>query len=287
MKKGIGRALMLLMSLAASSSFAQEQELAHFRQELSIYQNYQLGRNKALTVNSTNNLKYRKRLDGAFEAFVLHEKSAEYEKFISPDPNGPFAHLTDLARRFIPLSEHVTIDLRTFKAGGKIYLVYSYQAGLNNDYFIKEKERNIVVYQGKLGGDKVVDIFQVDDVHMLLIEDPGSCSRFAFVVSSAQNPWSKISGFEGVAWSERPGKTPVKRREHFSLSCDQTGLINAPQDINLIRFDEKTKILSYRQYAENGAQKLIKAKWEAGVFKLDDYNANAAFDNQPGIVIPR
>jgi hypothetical protein len=281
MKKFI---VLFIIVFLTSNSFSQEKELELFKKDLNFYIDFRLGKIATLPLNESNQIKYRKKVDEAFANFVLHKNSSQYDKLIIAKD--------DEKKKFLRLDDRISIYLTTFILNNKTYVVYSYTSGDKINFFIKENESNIIVYEGNSKSCFIDDMYLIDDSHILLIEKNGdfNSSRSAMVLSIKKNPWSIIKAFEGNAFGQVPGeyfsKKYVKTRDTFQLDCEMGFTLSAPEDINRISFDTKTKTLSYKQYFENKKFKLITAKWENEKFIIDDYNVNENL-SESSTAVPR
>jgi hypothetical protein len=258
--------------LSHISLFSQEKEFDLFKNELNFYIKFQLGKIDSIPVNSKNQTIYCNKVDQAFLSFVLNKNSHQYEKLIVSRDNANV--------KFINSNRTFSMYVTAFNVFSKTFLVYSYKSVAKQNYLIKDQEENKIVYQSEKYAYYVDNLCAIDSTHVLLIEQNGdfNTSRTAMVLSIQKGKWNPILAFDGNAFGQYPvayfKKKYVKRRVRFQLECEFEYTMSAPNDINLIQFDYKTKTLSYKQYSNDKTFKWIKSKWEQGVFKIDDYNVS-------------
>ena len=258
-----------LIILCAKHSQSQEIALGNFKKELNFYIDFIMGKFDSIPVNKENQLTFEKKVDDSFKAFVRDSNSYNYAQFVQAKD--------DPTTKFLRADGRIYINLKTFFLNNKTYVVYSYLSRDKKNYYIKEIESNSIVYEGYSTCVYIDKLDVIDNTHLLLIEENGdfNTSRSAFVLSSTQKPWSKLKAFEGKAFGQIPGDYTttkyVKKRAEFQLDCDTEITLSAPEDVNAIMFDNKTQILSYKQYTGKNQFKLITAKWENEQFNIDDY----------------
>ncbi|MEO6670559.1 MAG: hypothetical protein ABIN36_13835 [Ferruginibacter sp.] len=261
-----------LITLFSINSYSQEKELEHFKIELNFYIDFLLGKAGAVAINPANQAKFRKNVDDAFKAFVVHKNSYNYDKLVQAK--------NDDKTKYLRLDQRITIYLESFFVNNKTYVVYSFTSSDKNNYLIKEIETNAIVYEGNSTAKYIADLYMIDKAHFLLIEKTGdfSSSREAMVLLTNKEPWTKINAFEGKAFGQVPAqyyiKKYVQKRDLFQLKCEMDYTLSAPNDVNKIFFDAATKTMSYKQYSRNNQYKLVKAKWENEKFIIDDYNVS-------------
>ncbi len=258
-----------IFTLIASHSHSQEKALENFNKELNLYLDFVMGKCDSIPVNAANQVKFRKKVDEAFRTFVLDSNSYNYPQFVQAK--------NDPTTKFLRPDGRIYIHLKTFLVNTKTYVVYSYSSRDKKNYCIKEKESNTIVYEGNSTCCYINKLDIIDNTHFLLIEESGDhhSSRSVFVLSGIKKPWSKLKAFEGKAFGQVPGEYTatkyVKKRDVFQLEYDPEYQLSAPEDVNTILFDPKTKVISYKQYTDHTKFKLITAKWENEQFIIDDY----------------
>lgn len=262
--------LLFLIIVYANHSQCQDVALENFKKELNFYCDFVMGKCDSIPVNTTNQLKLRKKVDDSFKAFVRDSNSYNYPHYVpaKDDPTTKFLRSED---------GRIYINLKTFLVNNKTYVVFSYSSRDKKNYCIKENESNTIVYEGNSTCTYIDKLDIIDNSHFLLIEKNGdfNASRSVCVLSSIKNPWTKLKAFEGKAFGQVSGAYTttkyVKKRAEFQLDCDAEITLRAPDDVNLIMFDNKAKTLSYKQYTGKNQSKLISAKWENEQFIIDDY----------------
>jgi hypothetical protein len=247
---------------------AQEKAVENFRKELNFFIDFQLGKIDAVKRNEANYIKYRKRVDQAFRAFVLDSNSHRYKPFITYRGN----------RKFFTLDNRIEVYLSMQMVNNVAYAVYSFVSAERRAYLVKDMAKNSIVYGERSLNHTVDSLYAIDDKHILLVEKDGDrgTSRKAIVLSAKQRPWKPLQAFRGLAFGQVPAdyfkKVFTEKRESFQLDCEFDELMLLPQDANHVSFDDKTKTLSYKRYSDSRKFVVITAKWENGIFRIDDYS---------------
>lgn len=256
--------------LLTAAVHAQETEVTALNNAFNFLLAYQNGKVDSLPRNATNYNKVVTQLDSTFKTFILHPKSQDYEKFVLAKGHTNF--------KFFRLENTIEIDAVSFAVDSVPYVVFGYKTQNRPNYFIKRLPDNKIVFDGKALTSGVDGMYAIEKNRILLVEKAGdhNTSRQVSVIATDGKQWKQLKAFKGLAFGQVAGdymnKKFVDRRIYFQLECEMEVLMLAPQDANQVSFDEKTKVLSYKQYDENRRFKKIAAKYENGMFTIDDYN---------------
>jgi hypothetical protein len=273
---------LLLFLFISTSLFAQQAEVDELNKAFEFYRLYSIGKIDSLPQNPKNYARAIGQLDSTFKAFILHEKSQDYEKFKLAQGKTNF--------KFFRLDNTVEIDAAWFVMDSITYVVFSYHLQNQPNYFIKRLSDHKIVYSGNSLVCYVDAMYSLEPNKILLIEEDGDFnkSKEVSVISTSGKEWKPLKAFKGLAFGQISGdyrnKKFVDKRTYFQLDCDMDVYMTAPQDVNKVSFNENTKTLSYKQYDGPSRFKKIEAKWENGMFTIDDYNVGDAFQsNSPAM----
>lgn len=261
---------------------AQEAELDKFVKTLNLFLDFTRGKVDSLPLTKKGNYeKMVKAVDQSFEEFVKHNNSGQYEKFRQAQGHSNL--------RFINAENRVSIYLTSFNIKEKTFEVFGYTCADRRIYMIKDRQSNTVVFAGNNGSYEIDNLDNIDDQHVLIIENNGDrgTSRSAFVLSTVKTPWVKIKAFEGKAFGQVPAdylnKQFVKAREELQLEYERVFGMKVPDDINKIYYDPPTKTISYKEYSDLNNFKTVKAAWINNKFIIDDYYANENFSENVAV----
>lgn len=249
---------------------AQETEAKALNNAFNLLIAYQNGKVDSLPRNAANYNKVVTYLDNTFKTFILHPNSQDYEQFRPAQGHTNF--------KLFRLENMIEIDAMSFTVDSIAYMVFSYKTQDRPNYFIKRLTDNSIVFDGKAHAAYVDGMYAIEKNRLLLVEKDGdrNTSRKVSVINTEGKEWKQLKAFKGMAFGQVAGdymnKKFVAKRTYFQLECDMDVLMQAPQDANQVSFDEKTKVLSYKQYDNNRRFKKIEVKYENGMFAIDDYN---------------
>jgi hypothetical protein len=258
------------LSFIANPLHAQETEVKALNDAFNFFAAYNNGKVDSLPRNAANYYKVVSQLDNAFKAFILHEKSQDYEKFVLAQRHTNF--------KLFRLENGMEIDAVSFLVDSVAYVVFGYKTQDRPNYFIKRLEDNKIVFDGNAQAYRVDGMYAVEKNRILLIEEYGNfnSSRKASVIAAEGKAWKQLKAFKGLAFGQvafqYTNKKFVDKRIYFQLKCEMEALMTLSEDANQISFNEKTKVLSYKQYDNNRRFKKTEAKYENGLFIIDDYN---------------
>ena len=274
--------VLFFLFVISKTLFAQQAEVDELNQAFDYYRLYNIGKIDSMPQNPTNYTKVIGKLDSTFKAFILHEKSQDYEKFKLAQGSSNF--------KFFRLDNTVEIDAAWFVVDSITYVVFGYQLQNQPNYFIKRLSDHKIVYSGNALACYVDAMYFLEPDKILLIEEDGDFnkSKKVSVVSTIGKEWKPLKAFKGLAFGQVFGEYRkmkfVEKRTYFQLDCDMDVFMTAPKDVNQVAFNENTKTLSYKQYEGPNRFKKIEAKWENGMFTIDDYNVGDAFQsNSPAM----
>lgn len=272
----------LIFLFISNTIFAQQTEVDELNKAFEFYRLYNIGKIDSLPRNPTNYAKVVGKLDSTFKAFIVHEKSQDYEKFKLAQGSSNF--------KFFRLDNTVEIDASWFVVDSITYVVFGYQLQNLPNYFIKRLSDHKIVFSGNAKACYVDAMYSLEQNKILLIEEHGNFnkSKRVSVVSTSGKEWKQLKAFKGLAFGQVPGdyrnKKFVEKRTYFQLDCDMDVYMAAPKDVNQVLFNQSSKTLSYKQYDGPTKFKKIEAKWENGLFIIDDYSVSDAFEsNSPAM----
>lgn len=237
-----------------------------------------------MTASEKNYNKVVANLDNCFKAFIQHKKSQDYENFIMAKNHTNY--------KFFRLENGIEIGQRTFIIDSVAYVVFSYKTMNRPNYFIKSLADHRIVFDGDAKSYSVEGMYPIEKNRLLLIEKDGdfNTSRKASVIASEGKQWKQLKAFKGKAFGQVDidyfKKKFVSNRTYFQLDCDIDVSMAAPADANQILFNEKTKTISYKQYDRNRRFKIVEAKYENGIFIIDDYSVGEGFSSG-NVAVPK
>lgn len=265
------------ISFIANPLQAQEAEVKALNDAFNFFAAYNIGKVDSLSRNAANYYKVVAHLDNTFKKFILHPKSQDHEKFVMAQGHTNF--------KFFRLENGMEIDAVSFLVDSVSYVVFGYKTQDRPNYFIKRLTDNKIVFDGNAKACYVDGMYALEKNRILLVEKDGdrNTSRKVSVIATEGKAWKQLKAFKGLAFGQVAGeymnKKFVDKRIYFQLECEMDVLMTAPQDANQISFNEKNKTLSYKLYDDNRRFKKIEAKYENGVFIIDDYNVSDGFSS--------
>jgi hypothetical protein len=256
----------LVLIFLSNYLLAQEKEIENFKKEITFYHNYSMGKLDSLKVSIENSKKFEKKVIDSFKAVVLHKETHQYDKFIVDRSN--------INNKFLNLNGSSEITINRFVIDNRIFDVYSFTSFLMKKYYIKDHEKNLIVFEGFDNICYIDNICKIDDEHFLLIEKNSeyNTSRRVSVLNTSKKTWKQIDAFKGKSLSREDNN--LEKRKYFQLWCEIDYTYTAPKDVNKIHFDFANKTIWYKQYSEDKKFKKIEAKWENKTFLIDDYNVS-------------
>lgn len=285
--------------------FGQTNELEKFREEITVFVNYDLGKIDSLPKSIKTSKRLAKNYQNAFLNFVTNSDSKNLDNLIKnsidnktnhiignneyffrssrkgPFINGDYYSITMYGLYHYALHGFVSIYIQPVSIDTSKYVIYYCNLNGKGTYHIKELSSNKILFQseGLTSNAPIKKFAKIDNKHILIIEDLGDNGERALVINTKLNNWKAIKGFYGKAFldnsTDYSKTTETQKRLFFKFS--ETGTINARYGKNFLKeyeidYDETTKTISYKRYNKNGSQvKTIKATWENNLFKIDDY----------------
>lgn len=262
--------IIFFLSFNTETSHAQDKEEKALNTAFNLFSAYQNGKVDSLPRNAASYYKIVEHLDRAFKSFILHEHSQDYEKFKMAKDHNNF--------KLFRLENGIEIDAVSFLVDSVSYIVFSYVLQDRRNFFIKRLPGNTIVFDGNGNTAYINNMYSLGNNRLLLIEEggDGSTSRKASVIATEGKEWKQLKAFKGKAFgqiaADYTNKEFVEKRTYFQLLCDRDVFMTAAQDVNQVSFNEQSKTLSYKQYSSNRQFKKIEAKYENGMFIIDDYN---------------
>lgn len=313
----INKVLTIAFVLIKISSFGQVNELEKFRKEITLFVNYDNGKIDSLPKSPENSIRLKKNYEAAFLAFINHKdsknldnlkknsidnktsniignnnyffRSLRKDPFIKSLENNVNYYITLYPLYDYELSNFVSFYIQPFIIGTTEYVVYYCKLNGKGTYYIKDVNRNIILYksEGLTSNAPIKKFTQIDKNHLLIVEDVGYNGERALVINTKLNKWTVINAFKGKSFGSNSAdytkKTETQNRTYLKFAESKT--LISKYSIGFIRsyeidFNEKTKTISYKKYNKKESDILeIKAKWENGLFKIDDYYLGEDLDD--------
>jgi hypothetical protein len=305
----INKVLTIVFVLIKLSSFGQVNELEKFRKEITLFVNYDNGKIDSLPKSIENSLRLRKNYGTAFLEFIKNKDSKNLDNLKNKSINNktdyiignnnysfnsqrkdPFVkslennvnyNITFYGLYDYKLSNFVSFYIQPFILDTTEYVVYYCKLNGQGTYYIKDVNRNIIVFQseGQTSNAPIKKFIKIDNNHILIVEDLGDNGQRALVVDIKLNKWKTLNAFNGKAFlnnstdyatkAEMQNRTYLRFAETKSIITVYGAAFLKKYEID---FNEKTKTISYKKYNKKESEVLeIKAKWENRLFKIDDY----------------
>ena len=120
---------------------------------------------------------------------------------------------------------------------------------------------------------------QIDNNHLLVVEDLEKDGERAFVINTKKDKWEAIKAFKGKAFKDNSTdyttKSTMPNRTYLKFAISKSTLSMYGESFLKkyeISFNESTKMISYKKYNKVESETIeIKAKWENNSFSMDDY----------------
>lgn len=262
----------VIIFLISSNLFSQEKELDIFKEKLNFLIDYQLGKLDSITKSKTIYQEAVNQVDDSFKAFVNNENSYNcYDCRVSS---------LDENIKFFDIDKKTQIVLHTFIVNNKTYVSYSYRSFSKQNYFIKDIEKNFVIYRGNGKTFSVENIFEIENDFFILIEKHGDRreSRDIMVLQNINNSWEQINGFEGKELNYDYKLKYKVKRPILTFECDGIEVYDYPE-MNSLKFDKNSKTISYKKYSGKNKFEVINSVWKDKKFIIDDYYAYGSLYN--------
>lgn len=304
--------------LITLSTFAQVNELEKFRKEITLFVNYDNGKIDSLPKSIETSQRLRKNYETAFLAFIKNKDSKNLDNLkknsidnktsniignnnyffssLRKDPtlksleNNVNYHISLYALYDYKLSNFVSFYIQPFMVGSTEYVVYYCKLNGKGTYYIKDINRNRIVFQseGQTSNAVIKKFTAIDDYHLLIVEDMGDSGERALVINTKTDQWKAINAFIGQAFinnaTDYTRKTAIQNRTYLQFAESKT-IINMYGAAFLkkyeIGFNETTKTISYKKYNKKDSDMVeVKAKWDNTLFNIDDYYIGEDLDNR-------
>lgn len=263
---------LFFLFLITSYTFSQEKELDIFKEKLNFLIDYQLGKLDSITRSKIIYQEVVNQVDDSFKDFVNSEDSYNcYNCRVSS---------LDKNIKFFEIDKKTQIVLHTFIVNNKTFVSYSYRSFSKQNYFIKDIEKNVVIYQGNGKTFGVENIFEIENDYYILIEKHGDRreSREIMILQNTNNSWKQINGFEGKELNNNLELEYKSKRPILSFYCDGIEVFNYPE-INILKFDKNSKTISHKKYLGKNKFEIITSTWKDKKFIIDDYYAYGSLYN--------
>ena len=301
--------LIIGLLLVCLKSFAQVKELETFRKEITAFVNYDNKKIDSLPKSPETSEYLTKNYEGAFLDFIKNKDSKNLNNLKKNSIDNRTSHIIGNNNYFFSslikdplnkslennvnyqisfyglydyqLSNFVSFYIQPFLVDTSKYLIYYCKLNGKGTYYIKDEENNKIIFQseGLTSNVPIKKLTKIDKNHILIIEDLGDNGERALVVNTQLKEWRTISAFNGKAFfdnsTDYSKTTEIQKRIYFKFA--ETKTINSLYSKSFLKkyeidFDEKTKTISYKRYNQKESEiKIIAAKWEDNLFKIDDY----------------
>jgi hypothetical protein len=301
----INKIIALVPILININIFGQTNELEKFREEITLFVNYDQGKIDSLHKSIKTSKRLFKNYQNAFLNFVKNSDSKNLDNLIKnsidnktnhiirnnkyyfrssrkgPLINGDYYSITIHGLYDYASYSFVSIYIQPVSIDTTKYVIYYCNLNGKGIYHIKELSSNKILFQteGLTSNAPIKKFTKIDNKHILIIEDMGDNGERALVINTKLYNWKAIKGFYGKAFLDNSTDyskiTKTQKRLYFKFS--ETGTINARYGKDFLKkyeidYDETTKTISYKIYNKNASKvKTISAKWENNLFKIDDY----------------
>lgn len=308
-----------MVLLSVKSSFSQVSELQSFRKALTVFVRYDNNKIDTIQKNEENTIRLKKEYEKCFLDFILHKHSNTLDtikkysidnktSFIIENNNYFFStqrrnmldrsldNNTNFYIGFYGLYDYhlpnfVSFYIQPFTIGTNDVVVYYVKLNGTGTYYIKDIKTNMIIFNSnaQTSNAPIKQIYQIDQNHLLMIEDMGNHGERALVVNTENKIWKTDLGFSGNAFVNDPDdytkKTAAPARTYLRFATSHTMQTLYGESFlkkYQISFDEKSKTVSYKKHNQNESEmKLISAIWDGKQFRIDDYYLGADLDDRP------
>ncbi|OYU84723.1 MAG: hypothetical protein CFE24_05335 [Flavobacterium sp. BFFFF2] len=287
---------------------AQVNELVNLRKKTTLFVQYDQGKIDSLPKTDATTIALKKSVETAFFDFIKHKDSKNLDNLRKNSIDNKSSYIIGKMNYFFSnlrrnrykkelennvnysigfygfydykLPDFVSIQIQPFTIDNIEFVIYYYHLNGVGTYYIKEVISNKIIFESPaLTSNCPVVIFnKLDKNHLLLVEDMGSLGQRAFVINTVKK-WHIIPAFKGMAFKfddkEYAQKADVGLRT-YARFAESKSIINGygPGFIEKyeMKFDEKTKTLSYGKYKPKKEEEgIISAQWTNHCFTMDDY----------------
>jgi hypothetical protein len=305
-----------LLIFSQCTLFGQVNELVTLRKKMTLFVQYDQGKIDSLPKANATTVALKKSMEAAFFEFIKHKDSKNLDNlrknsidnkssYIIGNMNYFFSNLrrnrykkelennVNYSIGFYGLYDYklpdfVSIQIQPFTIDTNDYVVYYFHLNGAGTYYIKEVLSNKIVFESPaLTSNCPIVIFnKLDKNHLLLVEDMGTLGQRAFVINTVKN-WHIIPAFKGMAFKfddkQFDQKVAIGLRK-YARFAETKSIINGygPGFVEKyeMKFDEKTKTLSYIKYKPKKEEETtISAPWTNHCFTMDDYFLGENMEN--------
>lgn len=314
MKRTLPSLLLLFFTLP---SFSQVTELEAFRKNLTRWVWYDQGKIDSIPKTTANTIRLKKAAEASFLQFVLHPDSKNLDSLKAHAKQGGGSYYFDQYsyffsnRRRIPterslennvdyaislyglydytLPNFVSLVIQPFTVDGVSYAVYYYSTNRQGTYYIKDVQKNTIVYTGTVPTDNmpIQQFSRIDNHHVILVENMADQGQRALVLNTAKATWIPSDAFKGKAFPDNATdfskKVMKEKRRYLWLAANSSLIANYESRYLTLAFDEGSKTLSYLQLTDRSGNntKKIEAKWQNSQFLIDDYYLGEHLHDEP------
>lgn len=288
--------------------FTQEKELESLRSSIYQFVQYDRGKIDSIPKNKQNDVRLKSALELAWTNFMLHKDSKNLDSLKKKAINNKTSYIIGNYNYFFhdmkknpvlkslenninhsivfygiydyALSNFVSVFIQPFKVGEKSLVIYYFKLNGSGNYYIKDIATNKIIFTSAAftSNAPVVSFQTIDDKHYLLVEDMEKNGQRAMVIENNTGIWKQVKAFKGKTFQNPFGPYTEKKDAgvryylRFAVNKNIMSIYGASFLKNYeLQFDEKTKILSYREYRKNEENVVKEATWKNNAFVIDDY----------------
>lgn len=299
-------------------AFSQEKELESLRSSIYQFVQYDKGKIDSIPKNKQNDVRLKSALDLALMNFMLHKDSKNLDSLKQKAINNKTSFIIGNHNYFFhdlrknpmirslennvnhsivfygiydyELSNFVSVFIQPCKIENKSLVIYYFKLNGSGNYYIKDIATNKIIFTSSAltSNAPIFALQTIDEKHYLLVEDMENNGQRAMVIENNTGNWKQAKAFKGKTFQNSLGPYTEKKDagpRYFLRYAENKNIVSIYGSSFLkkyeIQFDEKTKILSYREYRKNEEHVVKKATWKNNVFVIDDYYIGEHINDEP------
>ena len=288
--------------------YAQEKELETFRDKVYTYVNYDKNNNGKIKSIQLQKDKLLKELEKSFLSFILNEKSHNFDTIKKNAASiGKGIRCTEIRKDYSIKSKEHNIDIlvslngiydfgrpefvsffiQPFHIENEDYIVYYFKLNGKGKYYIKNLKDNKLLLESEAFSSEraIANMFQIDENHLLIIENMDSKGQRAYVLNKSKNNLEQALSFKGKTfiknttnYTKSTKLTYEPSRKYLHIAGNEKIIDHNNLYKKFIFYDKESQTISY---VINNKGELSSAKWINNSFEIDDFYLGNYMHDEP------